>query len=65
MKFSAHMWEFHQDVQDSKMIQNKNAFQYDTYRPLQCPSLGGVCAYGGSVKGGLYTAPVDRITDRC
>ena len=39
----------------SKHMHDKNAFQYDAYRPLQWPSLGGgyVCFGGCLLLGGV------------
>ena len=55
-------------------LSNKNAFQWDAYRPLQWPSdwggvsaQGSVCTMGvsswGSARGGGHPPPVDRILD--
>ena len=40
---------------DTNAISNKNAFQWDAYRPLQLPSGGGVCLGG-------VQPPVNRMT---
>ena len=37
-------------------LNNKNAFQYDVYRPLQWPSMGG-CLPRRCLPGGVYTSP--------
>ena len=55
-------------------LSNKNAFQWDAYRPLQWPSdWGGClprgvsaqwgCLPGGSARGDGHPPPVDRILD--
>ena len=49
--------------------QHKNAFQWDAYRPLQWPSLGGggvLSAWGeGVCPRGVYTSAPDRMKDAC
>ena len=43
---------------DKKIISNKNAFQYNAYRPQQQPSVGGCLLLGGLVLGGACSGGV-------
>ena len=38
---------------DNLTARNKNAFQYDAHRPLQCPSDGGGCMPGACLSRGV------------